>query len=480
MVGGRTATGPVLAGLVLSGVLLVALPATARAESPPDPRACAYENPDNRKYLVDEGVAAQPNWSQTRLQFEQAWTYSRGDGVTVAVVDSGVDDSRPALKSRVVGGYDVTSGKRKSGGDSDCAGHGTMVAGMIAAQRRPGRAFVGVAPAAKILPVRETWGIDSYGNEITGTADNLILALRTAVESGAQIVNVSVTTNYDQLSGRQRAAFEDVIGEARARDVLIVAATGNRDDRQADGNDQAERVTWPAALAADHPNVVAVAGITRDGTPDPNAVTGPYVTLAAPSQDLVCQWAGPEQKSGLVACKGTSFAAPFVSGIAALLRARYPDETAAQIRQRLVLTAEHPSTTLPDAALGYGVPNPLAAVTAVLDDSDPAQVTTPVVGAPTALPASAPDHTVRTVVVAGVALGATLLLLGLRAAVRRGRRRGWRPGVVDLTVAETSPDETPALEATALAASDQTSWTADTAGPGPAGATPAAPVTGRR
>jgi subtilisin family serine protease len=132
-------------------------------------------------------------------------------------------------------------------------------------------------------------------------------------------------------------------------------------------------------------------------------------------------------RGGLVPCEGTSFAAPFVSGVAALVRARYPRLTAAQTRERIESTADHPSTELPDARLGYGVVNPVAAVTAALA-SGPAAASAPAGAPPLPRPASDAAMRRRTTVVAAGSLGAVTLVLAGWATLRRGRRRGWRPG----------------------------------------------------
>lgn len=441
----RRAAVPVLAaGLALVPVLtlvpvlvpglVAAQPAAAArlGDRPPNPRACAYHDPAIKRLTAQE--AAAPTWPEQMLHFSRAWTFSRGAGVTVAVVDSGVDEAQEQLAGHVITGWDVTGGKAVKGGTTDCAAHGTAVAGIIAARPVAGRAMVGVAPEATILPVRQSWGIDDNGQPTRATADALLRAMRVAVDSGAQIVNVSVTVPDVELRQSQRQAFNDLAQYASNRNVLIVAASGNlsqnnrgfQNDQGSQGTEQGQQelATYPARLAAWYRSVIAVSGITSDGKVDSDAVTGPFVTVAAPDRGFPSTM----DHGGLVSVAGTSFAAPMVSGLAALVRSRYPKATAAEVRARIEATADHPSTDLPSPQVGYGVINPLAAVTAVL----------PPARSPAALPTSAPPLGVvqpEDAALKAWALGASavavlvvgLLLFGAEV-VRRGRRRGWRPG----------------------------------------------------
>jgi type VII secretion-associated serine protease mycosin len=354
--------------------------------------------------------------------------------VTVAIVDSGVDASHEQLTGRVVTGWDVTGGKAVKGGASDCAGHGTAVAGLIAASPVAGRGMTGVAPEVRILPVRESWGIDSYGHATVSTATALIDAIRVAVDSGAQVVNVSVTVPDIQLREPQRQAFGDLARYALDRNVLIVAATGNR-SQYPDLRGQ-EFATYPAQLATRFRNVIAVSGITSDGKVDADAVIGPFVTVVAPDRGFPSTM----EHGGLVSVAGTSYAAPLVSGLAALVRSRYPELSAAQVRERIEATADRPSTALPNLQVGYGVINPLAAVTAVLASAS----------SPVALPTSAPPLGVvtprdaalkaRALGSAAVAVLVAGLLLSGALVVRRGRRRGWRPGRSPLAGTRSGPN----------------------------------------
>jgi membrane-anchored mycosin MYCP len=415
-------------GLVAAAVagLVVATAGPGLAAPPevqPQEAACRYHDPKVANTRLPPGLAAQRTWPQDRLAYADALRWGRGQGVTVAVVDSGVDGAQEQLRGRVMSGFDVTSGTGVvPGARYDCAAHGTAVAGIIAAQPMNGRAFVGVAPGVRLLPIRQSWGIDDRGQPVAGSAENLLRGIRVALDQGAQVVNVSVTVNATALGAGARNAFVQVAKLAESRNAVIVAATGNKDEYQSQNV-----VTYPAALAESSPAVIAVGGITRAGTVDDNAITGSFVTVVAPDRDMPCLLAGTGRGGGgLVPCQGTSFAAPYVSGVAALLIGRDPSITSAEIKHRIEQTADHPSTDLPNPEQGWGVINPVAALTATLPN--PAQPTTQTV-APLPPPAAADTHTkVVGITIAAAAVAVALILIIAAAIIPRGRRRHWHPG----------------------------------------------------
>jgi type VII secretion-associated serine protease mycosin len=395
---------------------------TAAVEVQPPDTACTYNNSALAQRHFPAAAVSQQPWAQQRLQYQQAWQYSTGAGVRVAVVDTGVDASNQQLRPGLVTGLDLSGAGPTPGGTTGCAAHGTMVAGIIAARPVPGIGFAGVAPAATIIPIRETWGVDGQGNDTRPPAAKLAEAINQAVNTGAQVVNVSITVPVTSLTPAVRQAFVAVAQRAQQSNVMIVAATGNTD-----GNNDARVANYPAALAARFDSVIAVGGIDRNGALYQGSVYGGAVTVVAPADNVVTTFIPRgSYGSALQYAVGTSFATPFVSGTVALLKSRYPRMTLRQIKYRVEMTADHPSTDLPDQQLGYGVVNPVAALTEVVTDppSAAAKVQPPLA------PPTPPDETTRTVALA-VAGGATLVTLGVLTAavvIRRGRRRNWQPG----------------------------------------------------
>lgn len=409
----------VAAAVLLAGLAVFAGPGTASAaEQEPRDAACRYRDPEVQAKKLTPAESARPTWPQQRLRFTDAWQFGRGQGVTVAVVDSGVDASHPQLRGHVLRGFDLTGGDVEPGADRDCFGHGTMVAGIIAAQPVPGTALSGIAPDVRILPIRQTWGLDDEARPVRGSATTLIAAMRLAVQQ-AQIVNVSVTVAAAELRPAERAAFEAIARDAAARQVLIVAAAGNKDEYEGKNP-----VTYPAALALDHDNVLAVAALGPDGAVDQQSITGRFVTVAAPGVGMPCTM----DRGGLVPCQGTSFAAPFVSGLAAMIRGRFPELSAAQIKARIIRTADHPSTDLPDEASGYGTINPQASLTFALPGAQPAAIEPARAPLPGAGGVSESTRTLS-LVIAGSAVLVVILALVAGLAFPAGRRRRWRPGL---------------------------------------------------
>ncbi|GAB3553844.1 type VII secretion-associated serine protease mycosin [Actinopolyspora lacussalsi] len=340
-------------------------------------------------------------WAQEMLAPERVRELTRGAGVTVAVVDSGVDATTPQLAGAVLDGVDVLS---DGGGtaDTDCLGHGTFVAGIIAARPAEGTGFTGVAPAATILPVRDTRSKEG------GSAESMARGIRAATEAGAQVINISASTNYDD------AALRDAVEYALSRDVLIVAAAANEAQR---GN--------PVPYPASYPGVIAVGAIDPAGERAEFSQTGKFIDLVAPGVDVVSVGPGGP---GHWQDSGTSFAAPFVSGTAALVRAYHPELTAAQVRHRLTSTARHPGTEVPDEATGWGVVDPYSAVTSVLHAGQ--QETESGAGTVRVAHPDVPrdDPTPMRVVListVGVTLLISLAAIGARLGPA-GWRRGWR------------------------------------------------------
>ncbi|MGP4014265.1 type VII secretion-associated serine protease mycosin [Saccharopolyspora sp. 5N708] len=392
--------------LVLSAVLVAVPVAPASAQAPPVPDPSSL-SASSCVPAATEVVGELP-WAQRFLAPQLAWSVTRGAGQLVAVIDSGVDGAVPQLVGRVLPGVDVVRGSGTAA--DDCVGHGTFVAGIIAAQQVPGVAFSGVAPAARILPIRQT----SSGSD--GTAGSMATSIRVAVDSGAKVINISASAQYGS------AELAAAVDYAAAHDVLIVAAASNA---AAQGN--------PKAYPAAYPSVLAVGAIDGQGNRAEFSETGSYLSLVAPGVDILS--VGPRGPGHLVG-DGTSYAAPFVAGAAALVRAAFPDLSAPQVKHRLEATANHPPAALPDPLLGWGVVDPYAAVTRVLPEEH-GQVATaggPVVVPAAAPPAGPPPAGVAALVVGAAAVLAVLAIGAAAVVVPAGRRRRWRPAEAKSTV----------------------------------------------
>ncbi|WP_254431505.1 S8 family serine peptidase [Agromyces sp. Marseille-P2726] len=279
--------------------------------------------------------------------FTTAWNSSRGEGVTVAIIDTGVAGDVAELRGAGVGGTDVSGlgtpdGQTPVGDDPN---HGTMVASLLAGRgSSPGNGVIGVAPEADLLTASVAFGLDT-GAEISND-EQIAMAVRWAVDSGADVINMSLTRNTLDWP----ESGDDAFMYAFENDVVVVAAAGNR------GSGTAE-VGAPATI----PGVVAVAGVDRDKNASFDASSqGITIAVAAPSEDLV----GVLPDGRYVQWSGTSAAAPIVSGLVALIRSEYPDLDAANVIERLIRTADANGHDVPSPLYGWGIIDPVAALTA--------------------------------------------------------------------------------------------------------------------
>jgi membrane-anchored mycosin MYCP len=335
-------------------------------------------------------------WAQQVLDYQAAWRFSEGSGVTVAVIDSGVDAS-PQLSGRVIVGPTLAAAPAGPAA-GDCVGHGTSVAGIIAAAPIPGVSFAGVAPRATILSVKVT------NSEADVTASAVEQAIYDAVGDGASVINLS-------LALPDTPALRDAVTYALDRDVVVVASAGN------DTPDSGAGPFYPAA----YPGVLSVGAVDSSGTlADFSAVKTP-VDVTAPGVDITSTFPG----AYLSGQDGTSFATAFVSGIAALVRARYPRLSAAQVVTRIEETADGAA----GPGTGNGLVNPVQAVTAVL----PARLASARAAAGpgrVAIDRAAPagGASAAAMAVTAGAFGAAALVVAAGVVIPAGRRRRWRPG----------------------------------------------------
>ncbi|HEX6076088.1 MAG TPA: S8 family serine peptidase [Micromonosporaceae bacterium] len=274
-------------------------------------------------------------WHLDFLGIAEAHEISRGEGVTVAVLDSGVDHRHPDLKGALLEGRNFSGGRRDGWEDAD--GHGTAMASLVAARghgqgHRAG--VLGVAPATKILPVRT----DSGG--VTNSR-GLEQGVRWAADHGADVLSISQGWFDDP-------AIQESIDYALGEGAIIVAGAGNT----AKGDDE---VMAPAR----YPGVIAVSGTDPDGNFSTASVSGVQVVLSAPGTSVHAAAANLGYGSGT----GTSPATAIVAGVAALVKARYPDLDAANVINRLISTAEDRGPKGRDPRYGYGIVDPVAALT---------------------------------------------------------------------------------------------------------------------
>lgn len=302
--------------LAVAASLFVAVPASA-------------DNIRAREYwLADYGI-------------QTAWNTTRGAGVTIAIIDTGVDGSHPDLTGTVIGGTDVSgvgaaNGQTPVGTDSN---HGTMVASLLVGHGHGpggGDGIIGVAPAAKILSVSVGFGVGAVDSD-----EQIAKAVRWSADHGADIINMSLTRNTLDWP----TSWDDAFLYAMKKGVIIVAAAGNR------GSGTTE-VGAPATM----PGVVVVAGVDQSGNASFDASSqGITLSVAAPSEGLV--GAGPG--GAYYSWAGTSGATPIVAGVLALIKASHPGLSAGNIIHRLTATATPKGSPL---VYGSGLVNAAAAV----------------------------------------------------------------------------------------------------------------------
>ncbi|MEU5875805.1 S8 family serine peptidase [Glycomyces sp. NPDC047369] len=374
------------------------------------------------------------DWAGDFIGLDEAHRFNQGENadgepVTIAVIDSGVSAEREDLfGTRVKSGWDAWD--PESDGTCDAFYHGTAVAG-IAAGAAQGEQFVGVAPEAEILPLRAFKGDEGAD---ASSSDLVASLIDYAVEQGADVINVSIALP-------DTASLKTAVENAIAANVVVVAATGNENlymDDPAVLADPEKAKFYPA----NYPDVIAVGAHNKDGNFYLKTNYGENIDLIAPGDNVIVPLAG----GGWMADNGTSFATPYVSGAAALLKAEFGDEASpAWIEHRLTTTALHPPNDF-NIYQGYGVLNvgkavstpvsPGEDVTATSFADDPAD--DPSAEVPEAEPSSiaaidvdydplAFEKTVAWASVGGAIVLITLVLV-LRTIIPKGRKRGWRPG----------------------------------------------------
>ena len=277
------------------------------------------------------------NWWIQSYGFDQ--TQLDGAGVTIAVIDTGIDSSHPDLLGTVIDGVDFSTVGVPNGtsGVGSSAFHGTMVASLIAGQGSTGSGVIGLAPKAKLLAISIGLGVPG-----SNTDEQIAQAVRWAVDHDADIINLSLTRN----SQTWPRSWDDAFSYAFENDVLVVAAAGNR-------TDQSSRPSAPATI----PGVVSVGGVTKNQEPAEASTAGLGVAISAPAEDLLGAYPG----EGYRLWDGSSAAAPLVSGLLALMKQADPKASANDLIKRLLTSATDLGLPGYDANYGHGVINPVAA-----------------------------------------------------------------------------------------------------------------------
>lgn len=290
-------------------------------------------------------------WGLEALHTDEAWRTTKGEGITVAVLDTGVDADHPDLAGQVLQGKDFI-GFGAGRGDGSWALHGTAMAGIIAGHGNGvdgGEGVLGIAPEAKILPGRvileSTDPSRTKARESRGTA--LADGIRWAADQGADVINLSL--GDDSESAHPDPGEDAAVQYALGKGVSVVASAGN-------SGDKGDRPSYPAA----YPGVIAVTAVDKYGTHAAFSTRRWYATVSAPGVDIVV--ANPDRHYYIE--WGTSAASAFVSGAVALVRAAHPGLSPAQIKTLLTDTARDAPKGGRDDAHGYGLVDPAAAIEA--------------------------------------------------------------------------------------------------------------------
>ncbi|MFF2077762.1 type VII secretion-associated serine protease mycosin [Kitasatospora sp. NPDC058162] len=270
----------------------------------------------------------------------KVWPVSQGEGVVVAVIDSGVNSEHQDLTGQVLPGADFSGAK--SDGRTDTDGHGTGMASLIAGHGHGAQAGVmGLAPKAKILPVK----VRTSNGDPMPEQNDLAAAIRFAVDHGATVINMSIGGPFHYDSQVRKA-----VAYAVSKDAVLVGGAGNS------GADLS--VNYPAAF----PGVVAVGAADAKGVVWDSSKPGPELTLLAPGVEVY--HASAKSLTSYAIGNGTSDSTAYVSATAALIRSKYPNLSAGQVINRMIKSATPPpdGTVVPNVHYGYGVLAPAKAL----------------------------------------------------------------------------------------------------------------------
>lgn len=450
------------AGLTAPVALAVTPPVVDAAAPPPSGTPGPVQAMEQRGACSVSAVipgtdAGIPTASQTMLDLPAAWKFSRGEGQLVAIIDTGVRPG-PRLNNVDAGGDFVET----TDGLTDCDGHGTLVAGIVAGQPGPpGQedGFSGVAPAARLLSIRvtsakfspRTAGGDPTVARAAIDIESLARAIVHAADRGAGVINISAITCLPADRPVDQTALGAAIHYAAVeKDVVIVAAAGNSGPTgsvaggtSCDSNPLTDLShpndprNWAGVTSVSVPSwwqpyVLSVASVASDGRASKFTMAGPWVGIAAPGESIasVSNSDGgglanglPDDHQQLIPLSGTSYGAGYVSGVAALIRSRYPDLRAAEVVRRITATAQNGPRD-PSNVIGSGIVDPVAALTWQMPAAGappPASVK------PVALPPAAAPQDTRPRNVALVGAGVLMLVVVITAATVAVTRRRKEP-----------------------------------------------------
>lgn len=313
-----------LLALVAAWILLAALPAGARTEDP----------------LYDQ------LWGLRRIGAEAAWEHSRGAGVVIAVVDTGIDLEHPDLKDQLVPGMTVVG----QGDPDDEHGHGSLIAGIAAASSGNGEGISGVAPEAKILPIRV---FDSAGS---ATSSRVARAIRFAVDAADRrraklVLNLSFVGPSEPQAVVEGDPGSAIFGDEAVKRAISDAAAAGAVVVTAAGNEAAPQTAFDPPS---HQGIIVVGASDKDDRCTAFTNYGPGLDILAPGIGILSTyWNAPEDRSGYAYADGTSMAVPFVAGAAALLMAAGLDNV--ETVDRLLETARGPGVSCRDENQRYKV-----------------------------------------------------------------------------------------------------------------------------
>ncbi|MFJ5262883.1 type VII secretion-associated serine protease mycosin [Streptomyces sp. NPDC088387] len=288
-------------------------------------------------------------WALEAMHTDEVWQTTKGEGVTVAVLDTGVDADHPDLVGNVLATKDMVGFGAKQG-DRAWARHGTAMAGIIAGHGHGvdgADGVLGIAPAAKILPVRVILEDgDTARSKARKTRGNALAeGIRWAADQGVDVINMSL--GDDSASAHPEPAEDEAVQYALKKGSVVVASAGN-------GGEKGDHISYPAA----YPGVIAATAVDKFGTRASFSTRRWYATVSAPGVDVVI--ADPDRK--YYEGWGTSAAAAFVSGAVALLKSAHPGLTPAQVKKVLEDTARNAPADGRDDSRGFGFVDPVAAI----------------------------------------------------------------------------------------------------------------------